>query len=145
MVLLGRFQFCNANFIRLVLARLLSLQSSLSMHRCNSFVFHSFLCVCVSLFQSRAGETTWKPWATCSCTSCVAVYPGRASRWGDGQTAPIHFICPATLSPLELLQNLTVSLENWGWKELHFEKPLKCGWKAFGSQQVFFFTLIHER
>lgn len=30
------------------------------------------------LTQSKVGGTTWRPWATCSCTSCVGVYRGKA-------------------------------------------------------------------
>lgn len=31
--------------------------------------------------QSRAVVTTWRPWGTCLCISCVAACPGRGSRW----------------------------------------------------------------
>ena len=33
-----------------------------------------------NLPQSKAAETTWRQWATCSCTSCAAASPGRGSR-----------------------------------------------------------------
>jgi hypothetical protein len=74
---------------------LLFLKSSSSSPHPSSFSFSTFyfsLSLSLPLFplflssisplslsfpQSKVGETTWSPWATCSCTSTVVAFPGR--------------------------------------------------------------------
>ncbi|KAK2101611.1 Casein kinase I isoform gamma-2 [Saguinus oedipus] len=39
-----------------------------------------YMSINTHLARSRAAATTWRRWATCSCTSCEAASPGRGSR-----------------------------------------------------------------